>query len=279
MKKLGRALGMIAVILLPSCCVFNVAKRPTQKMSLADKLEQKTVALVHHVVKDEDGDMIPAKPTTPGATLIPYCTGTWLTKDTFLTAGHCVEELGKPFDQAVLEHMIPRSNWKAVGIEDWSPVGQSTLYSARGDVRDTETGLFTSTHVGIVLAYDGDHDLALVQAAKNSTVPEHDVATVAKSARIGEEVHIVGHTVGLWWSYTHGYVAQIRPQMSNVSEHKMNTLQVSAPVYFGNSGGGAFNNDGELVGVMSWIRKGPNLGFFVRYDEVERLLSHERISH
>lgn len=271
---------MIAAVLLPSCCVFEVAKRPEPKMTLPEQLEQKTVAMVRYVAPDADGDMVQSTADAPGAVLTPYCTGVWVAKDTFVTAGHCVEDLGKPFEQVLLEHLVPEASWEEVGIKKWNPVGQAMTYSARNDIRDTETRTIRGTHPGKVLAYDKAHDLALVRATPDSTdaIPDHDIATVASSARVGQPVHIVGHTIGLWWSYTHGYVAQIRPAMPNFHEDKMNTLQVSAPVFFGNSGGGAFNEDGQLVGVMSWIRKGPSLGFFVRYDEVDRLLRHERIT-
>lgn len=270
---------MLAAVLLPACCVFEVAKRPEPRMTLPEQLEQKTVAMVHYVAKDGDGDMVPAGPDTPGAILTPYCTGVWVAKDTFVTAGHCVESINKPFEQEVLEHIVPEADWEEIGIKKWNPVGQPMMYAARADIQDTETRTVRGTHPGKVLAYDHDHDLALVRATPNSSdaIPTHGIATVASSARVGQELHIIGHTIGLWWSYTHGYVAQIRPGMPNFNEDKMNTLQVSAPVYYGNSGGGAFNEDGELVGIMSWIRKGPNLGFFVRYDEVDRLLRHERI--
>jgi S1-C subfamily serine protease len=280
MKKFGRALGMIAAVLLPSCGMLQVARRPEPKMTLPEQLEQKTVAMVHYVAPDEDGDMVPAAEDAPGASLTPYCSGVWITKDTFVTAGHCVEDLGKPFEQVLLEHLVPEANWEAVGIKKWNPIGQTMMYSARGDIKDTETRTIRGTHPGKVIAYDRCRDLALVKATPNSTdaIPDHDVATVASSAKVGQPVHIIGHTIGLWWSYTHGYVAQVRPNMPNFHEDKMNTLQVSAPVFFGNSGGGAFNEDGQLVGIMSWIRKGPDLGFFVRYDEVDHVLRHARIT-
>lgn len=286
MKKVLSVLLIAVTMFLSACCVFNITRRPESKATMGEQLEQKTVAMVRYVANDEDGDVVPADENTKGAWLAPYCSGVWINRDTFVTAGHCVESAGKPEEQQLIETMlekmrVPREQWRAFGIEPWNPVGQAMYYSARVDIKDTETRKFRGCHTGKVLAYDLDHDLALVRALHNSAdeLPDHDVAILARSARVGEEVHIVGHTIGLWWSYTHGYVAQNRLNFPNYYKKPMNTLQVSAPVYYGNSGGGAFNADGELVGVMSWIRTGPDLGFFVRYDEVEYMLRHEGISH
>jgi len=250
-------------------------------MNMAEQLEQKTVAMVQYVAKDEDGDTVKSSPDAPGAYLVPYCTGVWVSKVVFITAAHCVEGLNKPVEQQILERIVPQSDWEGIGIKKWDPVGQPLTYAARVDIQDTETRTIRGTHPGRVLSYDKSHDLALVLATPNTTdaIPTHGVASVATSARVGQEVHIIGHTIGLWYSYTHGWVAQIRPNALNACEEPVNALQISAPVFYGNSGGGAFNEDGELVGVMSWIRKGgPNLGFFIKYDEVNRFLQHARIT-
>jgi S1-C subfamily serine protease len=50
-------------------------------------------------------------------------------------------------------------------------------------------------------------------------------------------------------------------------------MQVSAPVWFGNSGGGAFNDEGEIVGIASFIMKGPSLGFFIPVDSIRPFLA------
>jgi S1-C subfamily serine protease len=43
-------------------------------------------------------------------------------------------------------------------------------------------------------------------------------------------------------------------------------------MYFGNSGGGAFNDYGELVGIADWIKRAPEMGFFVHLDTIRSFL-------
>lgn len=276
---------MIALaVFLSACCVFNTAKRPEPRATLGEQLEQKTVAMVTYMAPDEDGDIVPSTADAEGAFLAPYCSGVWVSRDTFITAGHCVANIGKPqeqkFIEQVLESMnVPKSKWEEMGLKPWNPEGQNVSYSSRNDVKDTETRSFRGFHSATVRTFDDKHDLALVRAtpSKDDPLPDHSIASIASSSHVGDEVHVMGHTLGLWWSYTHGYVAQIRPGMPNVDGNKMDTIQISAPVYFGNSGGGAFNSNGELMGVISWIKKGPSLGFMASHTEVDRLLRHERI--
>lgn len=55
-------------------------------------------------------------------------------------------------------------------------------------------------------------------------------------------------------------------------------LQLSGAVWLGNSGGGAFNEDGELIGVCSWIDEGyPGVAFFVHADHVRDLMTRAGI--
>jgi S1-C subfamily serine protease len=50
-------------------------------------------------------------------------------------------------------------------------------------------------------------------------------------------------------------------------------IQISAPVWLGNSGGGAFDEDGRLIGICSWISKnGPQLTFFVHRDAINKFI-------
>jgi len=273
MKKLMVVLLFLVACLLPACCVFQSAKHA--RSDLPVQLESKTVAMVHWmgvVGKDEDGDPIVAEvdpDKDSKAVLSTYCAGVWVSNDTFLTANHCVEHLGMPPMLRLL---------KTLGASDlpaWDATGQTLTYSNFGDIADTKDGRhIRSTHQATVLATDTDHDLALVKATPGvmDRIPSHDVATVATDAKVGEDVHIVGHTVGLPWTYCRGWVAQVRPQMLNADEKPVNVLQISAPVWFGNSGGGAFNAEGELVGISSWIRKAPNVSFFVDYNTVSRFL-------
>lgn len=270
---------MVALMtLLPACCVSHL-NHPSGKLTLPEQLELKTVAMVHWVKPDSDGDEMEVEPDTEGASLVPYCTGVWISKNTFITANHCVDHLGKPTEQALIESLVPPEHWKDVGIKRWNPTNQPALYSNFGDIRDTGMTKVRSTHPAVVLAVDPEEDLALVRVAPDALDPkvaEHDVASIAGEARVGEEVHVVGHTMGLWWTYSHGFVAQFRNDSPPKAVKPTDVIQVSAPVFFGNSGGGAFNADGQLLGIASWIVQAPEVGFFIKFDVVDRFMQHNR---
>jgi len=273
MKKIFPVL-LFAVALLPACCVSNF-KHSHDRLTLPEQLERKTVAMVHWV----DGNSKEVSPDDLGAMLTPYCSGVWITKNTFITAEHCVAHLGKPANQDILEGLIPPDIMSELGLQKWDPSNQPVLYSNFGDISDGATAKSRNTHPGIVLAIDADDDLALVRATTdelNPTVAYHAIASLANEATVGEEVHVVGHTMGLWWTYSHGVVAQLRSNARQPSGSKTDVIQVSAPVWFGNSGGGSFNDRGELLGIASWIVKAPEVGFFIRFNVIERFLEYHR---
>ena len=282
MNKLFSVLLIAAITAMPACCVSNSTSRSPTGLNMAQHLERQTVAMDEWrgvVGVDGDGDPImgivdPAE--DPEAELQVYCSGVWVTDDVFVTAQHCVDHLGKPplTDE---EKMLRSLGIQLPGTVKWDPTGQPLTYSVEGEIVDSPTKI-RSTHTAVVLASDPDHDLALVRVTGDvNDVPKHENARLATSVREGDDAHIMGHPGGLLWSYYRGVVAAIRPHETGPHEVAMDTIQVSAPVWFGNSGGGAFNQDGQLIGIASWIRKIPNVAFFVKFTEVNKLLDANKI--
>lgn len=76
----------------------------------------------------------------------------------------------------------------------------------------------------------------------------------------------MGHTIGLYWSYSRGYISSYRTSMpyDYLSGHGGPILQVSIPIWKGNSGGGLFDNAGQLVGICVTVSTvAPNIAFVV----------------
>lgn len=125
--------------------------------------------------------------------------------------------------------------------------------------------------IGVVEKFDKELDLATVKPLGETS--SHRIAKIIQEPiNAGQLLHIVGHTVGITWSYSRGYVANSR-KIEGPNAVVINTIQASAPVWKGNSGGGAFDSDGHLVGICSWIdTRAPNISFFIHHDEILKFL-------
>ncbi len=176
-----------------------------------------------------------------GPFVVPNCAGVWISKTLILTANHCVDEHPPNF-----QYVMP------------------------GDLDDKKT------REALLLATDKKVDLALL-IANPEDLPEHNIAKLSEDPIItGDPIHVVGHTAGYPWTYSYGFVSAIRDSMFGPSAFDTKVVQISAPVWMGNSGGGAFDVNGQLVGICSWVSKnGPQLTFFIHRDIVKSFLNRE----
>lgn len=125
-----------------------------------------------------------------------------------------------------------------------------------------------------------------------STLPEKDLALLMVDARpahvkgasydpdvgigIGDDVEAVGHPSGEFWTYTRGYVSQLRQgyewQYNESFTLKADVIQTQTPISTGNSGGPLFAKNGKVVGVNSFVSEsGQNLNFAVSASEFGQL--------
>jgi hypothetical protein len=185
--------------------------------------------------------------TSESGVVHPFCTGVWVSETEILTAGHCVadeDEDGNPLD--------------VVGYEE-----HYVIETEVHEFLDTPSAI----HLGKVVAVDEVHDLALIRAVK-SGVPSHEVASLAgELPGVGEHVYAVGHPKGLYWSHAEGMVSAYRSE-SNIGA----VIQVDATVWYGNSGGGLFDRDGNLIGICSQLTRVPHMNLYVHLDSIKRFM-------
>lgn len=97
-----------------------------------------------------------------------------------------------------------------------------------------------------VLAASDKHDLALIRLDmgqdKLSPVP------IARTAEVGESVHVVSHPSGRFYEYSRGHVGRFL-----ISQRNQNTARISVTSHYGggSSGGPIFNDQGQVVAVVS----------------------------
>lgn len=176
-----------------------------------------------------------------GPFIVPNCAGVWISRTLILTANHCVDERPPNF-----QYVMP------------------------GDLADKKL------REALLLATDKKVDLALL-IANPEDLPEHNIVKLSEDPIItGDPIHIVGHTAGYPWTYSYGFVSAIRDGMFGPSAFDTKVVQISAPVWMGNSGGGAFDANGQLIGICSWVSKnGPHLTFFIHRDVIKSFLHRE----
>ncbi len=170
-----------------------------------------------------------------------HCSAIWIKPGMLLTANHCVDP------------------------------NELITYMTFDEINDS------SFHLAVVKGYDDVNDLALL-LVDPSTEPQHEVASITNEIiEPGEEVNIMGHTVGLGWTFSKGYVSSIRSNLKNPFEDAAEkVIQISSPAWLGNSGGGAFDSEGHLVGLCSYISTGaPFLTYFVHKNAIVKFLAKE----
>lgn len=87
------------------------------------------------------------------------------------------------------------------------------------------------------------HDLILLRPKNSDIVPRIYIELAEVEPGISEEIYIVGNTLGMEDVISKG----------RVNMYLENFMYVTGDSYFGNSGGGIYNEEGKLVGIMSHI--------------------------
>ena len=127
-----------------------------------------------------------------------------------------------------------------------------------------------------VVGYDATKDLALLKI--NGVLPErvNEIPLGNSLPDVGSDVHAIGHPNNFSWTYSKGYVSQVRENFKwryKDTKHTANIIQTQTPISTGNSGGPLINNDGKLIGVNSFKSKGENLNFAVTSLEVLKFIN------
>lgn len=97
---------------------------------------------------------------------------------------------------------------------------------------------------------------------------------IAKDApRIGQKVYAIGNPKGLDRTLSDGLISSIREM-----EEGYPMLQISAPITFGSSGGGLFNENGEMAGITTKGYSAANLNFALPASLIPALAATSRVA-
>lgn len=184
-----------------------------------------------------------------GGVMVPYCGGVWVGGGRILTARHCL------------------SGVKEMG-EVMGGLDREVYYGVEKDFIGYNLGVRVERRA--VLKYEDElNDLALLVAEES---PSHGIVRVGE-VEVGDCLHIVGHARGMQYSYVSGLVSAFREKLDG--GHGGSYMQVSGFVAAGNSGSGAFNDAGELVGIASFVNKTPGVAFYISSGVIKEFIKRQ----
>jgi hypothetical protein len=279
MKSVSALIGLVALCVTSCGGALNNAS-PLSPQRLVSHTGSATVALVHTDYDNDDSEVSDTR---------PLCSAVWIDKTHILTAYHCAvgvqEELQERQDKR--EKDTPPCEGLAAALHLCSDEAVEHKVIEMKDLpvhfvqwkEADEVGKEpTAQHLSHVVGWDEAHDLALLEAAGHA-IPSHESAELALAVPgMGEPVSVCGHPKGFYWTFLNGTVAGYRMSLPHMSEHKDKVkslgpyLQLEIPIYFGNSGGGAFNSAGQLIGIADFLTKLPAEGFFIPVDPIRTFL-------
>lgn len=111
----------------------------------------------------------------------------------------------------------------------------------------------------LVVKVKSQLDLALIISQEPMDRDGPYAKFARKDPKVGEEIWVIGCPSGEARVVTNGIVAKKQKSRDRVR----NYLRITAPAYYGNSGGGIFNKYGHLTGVLTNMEMGYNyiIGF------------------
>jgi len=132
-----------------------------------------------------------------------------------------------------------------------------------------------------VIKVDKVSDLALLKIINPPRRFAHLNLGTSSSLDVGQDVHAIGHPSGEIWTYTKGFISQIRPKYKWQAEegfvHNAKIIQTQTPINPGSSGGPLLDNSGKLIGVNSFAVEGEGLNYAVAVDEIRKLLGKKAV--
>jgi hypothetical protein len=237
----------------------------------------------------------------------PFCTGVWVSKDTILTANHCVvgyvemqhrymvmkalmgmglpEEMAAILSQAdvstipdedketIMAQMLIQANNLFPKLD---PMEMTLQYAVPHDITNVGERPNFTHNAGVVAMY-ANLDLALLHVYGD--MPAHRIAILADQVPpVGAEVSLVGNTEGNWFSFKHTVISAYRHSMITAGFHTQGSLiQVMDGINHGDSGGGLFNDQGQLIGIIDAMNPDTEFGLCIHLDNIRAVLIGQHV--
>jgi S1-C subfamily serine protease len=130
-----------------------------------------------------------------------------------------------------------------------------------------------------VVKVDQVSDLALLKINTPPKTLKHIRLGNSSNLAAGQDVHAIGHPNGEIWTYTKGFISQVRAKYEWRTEeglvHHAKVIQTQTPINPGSSGGPLLSDQGSLIGINSFQISGQGLNYAVAVDEIQKLLKRK----
>jgi len=134
-----------------------------------------------------------------------------------------------------------------------------------------------------LITLDEGRDLALLEITDkqdlNSPEPEYKILALAnlEKVKIGEQVILIGHPLGLKYSITSGVISALRKEIIGPGFVIYNAIQTDTDIIGGNSGGPLLLSNGKVIGIVNFgrgVAKGGYLGFCTSSYDIQRFIDN-----
>lgn len=115
-------------------------------------------------------------------------------------------------------------------------------------------------------------DIAVISAPLHSSDAQSAAWREDLHPAMGDEVFSIGNPQGLGWSHTKGTVSQLRTRQYGLRQVTM--IQTDTAINQGNSGGGLYDEAGNLIGINTWTndkRMSEGLSFAISLASIVQL--------
>lgn len=164
------------------------------------------------------------------------CSGVLISKNVVLTAGHCLQSLNCPDKSFVFDY---RSNGDIPRIQ----IDKNQIYNCKKVLYWSKPVLQKQLK-----------DFALIQLDRDVTDRPAIVLSKMSLSR-AENIFSIGHPLGLPLKISNGYVTEKNAAQNKISKKPFYAAQMSS--HPGLSGGGVYNSDQRLIGLL--VRGESNL--------------------
>jgi serine protease Do len=148
----------------------------------------------------------------------------------------------------------------------------TNFHVVAGSAKAVVTGRKIKKTLLPVVCHDPLYDLAFIQPDAVYDVEDIPLGE-AESVKEGNEVLAIGHPFGLKYASTRGIISKIKSNYNGIDY-----LQIDAPINPGNSGGPLVDENGQIIGVNTFIiKEGNSLGFSLPVNYLKSCLEEFRL--